>query len=747
MSLVTIVCSNCGHTKQLPVTALPQRPVRATCPKCQHVFRFEPTLDAADDVSPLSARLPGGPKAGGSIDLTKGLTVKTNKLLFSLFLLAVLGTVGVRLWADARYRAIPYPNLLALSPEGLAVASGETIYVYAHDGTLLHSYSLPAEVKPSQLFWDGAVLCLADMQSKTVRTFTPSGQGVVSLSGERVSAQFKVAREPATGDLFVSDGAKHRILVFDQDGRFKRSFGQPGKNPGELRFPNELLFETTGHLLIANTKRGTVDRYSPDGHFQQAVLQSEDRRFRYPTDLALTGNRVLALECDGALENGIVRVYDHAGRKLGEVEPSAVKIVGDVVADGERLYLSDCLGRQLLVYSLVDFRSVGVFSQDFAQRAAGWQEEAKRFDALSTYALIVLAVLCVPVIFLYWRIKHVEARELARIEIGSRAGRDAQVVNAAELFLVPPVNLLQFKISLGLFGAGTIALPVTMYLVRLGGTSAVSLAVLLVAVLGFTIGLLILFRSGGLNYWRSKQTAALYWQLIRDGMLTLLPDEVVERVALAQHKESAQELTLLLFTNKRLLLYFLRWNKVAKIEQCSYEAIAEVLPPVARMLTVMQSMQVKLIAGGEERTLKYFHPKVDFLELLSAEFSQRRGRASSASWATLCLTCRQPLQGDFCSICATTLAPDWRAMWLSLLFPGLGQLKNGELQKGLIYIILTVVCLMCSYLGIKGWFFEGADLNLKQKYDVVILTFMTPFWYVSNVVDAYRSSIRGRKPH
>lgn len=229
-------------------------------------------------------------------------------------------------------------------------------------------------------------------------------------------------------------------------------------------------------------------------------------------------------------------------------------------------------------------------------------------------------------------------------------------------------------------------------------------------------------------------------------MLEMLPDESVERVALAQHSQSANDLALLVFTGRRLLLYYINWNRVSKIEQIPFEAILQVKPPSGRSLKVIQSMQVTLVISGRNQELKFYFQKADFLLLLTAEFSNRIGKASGLSHAILCLTCRQPLQDDYCAACATKLTPDRKAMWLSLLFPGLGQMRNGELQKGLVFSILAVVFLLVGYIGIKGWFFEGADLTIKQKFNIGALIAMAPIWYVANIMDAYRSSIRGRKP-
>ena len=67
------------------------------------------------------------------------------------------------------------------------------------------------------------------------------------------------------------------------------------------------------------------------------------------------------------------------------------------------------------------------------------------------------------------------------------------------------------------------------------------------------------------------------------------------------------------------------------------------------------------------------------------------------------------------------------------------------MQKGLVYVILATGISLIGYIYIKGWFFEGADVTLKDKAIIFKLGIIAPVLYVSNVVDAYRSGVRARK--
>lgn len=745
-----IVCPQCGYWKEISAAAAPSRCVKATCPKCRHIF----------DVDPVSMRqrvtgnsMPSQPyphAEENKISLERGLEGKANKYLFVTFLLLIIVTVGIKLWADSRYEAIPYPNLLAASSKGIAVGCGKNVYVYSSAGELLHSYLLPAGVQPTQLFWDRGILCLADMKSKKVLELDSQETRERGFSGASISAQFKIAREPGSGSLFVSDSASHRILVFDDNGKFLRNFGVEGTDPGQLKFPNELAFDENGLLLIANTKRPALDMYSLDGKFEGTLITpAGDPIHRYPTDIALTTDRLLTLEADGFLHRAKVRVYDRKGVRIAEVDTGDAKVIGDIVVDGDRLLISDCVNRKVNVFSLQDLGSLGAFSSELANKCTEWQREATLFKKISNFALIHLLIFCAPVIIFYLRMKQKESRAVAKVDVTVLSSKPTGTgpKGVDDLFLGGPVNARQVTVSIILLGAGSVSLSLLLIMFHLGGkVNLASITAFLAADLAFLFGILLFVKAGGIARLNRKQAVSFFKRLIRDGMLDLVPEEQVERVALAQQGQSAQTLLLLVFTDKRLLQYSCSWEKFNKIEQYPYQSITKVTHPSTRLLGLVKYIAVSVLIEGRALELAYYSPHASFLQLLSEEFSARIGRASEFAYATLCLTCRKPLQGDYCTACATKLGPNPQAMWLSLAFPGLGQLRNGELQKGLLFIILTVTSLVSGYLGIRGWFFEGADVTLQQKINLTVLMILAPIWYAANVVDAFKSSMRGRRP-
>lgn len=679
--------------------------------------------------------------------LKSRVDTKANKVLFSFFLALVLVVVGVRLWSYARYRAVPVLNQLAASADGIAVACGQSVYLFSLDGVKIRTYALPASVKTTQLFWDEGSLFLADMDNKNVLLLNAGADTTRNFTGPALNAQFKIIREPGTRNLFVSDSANHRILVYDQSYRYLRSFGQEGNGPGKFRFPNDMAFDESGRLLIANTKRSTIDVYRTDGQYLNTLVNSAgDRVYRYPTAFIVASDRLLVLENDGYLERGKVRVYDRKGVKLGELDLGGDQIIGSLSAYGNTIYLTDSGNQELKTFSLTDLHPLGTFSHEFEWQCADWRRESGFYEWISLGSLIALVLFCAPVIIFYLKIKREESKEIALSDLSALTAKAQGAVAPppADLILGVPVNKKQQKRAIILLIAGVVCIPLSMVVVKMV-SPLLAIVVTLLGLLSLIAGIRLFIKSGAFADKMRKQTELIVKKIVREGKLVLQPGEQAERIAYAQQKTSAMNVFLLVFTTKRLLLYSLSWGKVARIEQFPFESIRAIKPPKKDFLTSKPVVQVTLMVDGENRDFKFYHFKEDYLRLLGEEFSRRIGTASGVPHGVLCLSCLQPMQGDYCLHCASKLTPDWTSVLLSLLFPGLGQLRNGEMQKGLVYVILATGISLVGYIYIKRWLFEGADVTMKDKAIILRLGIIAPIIYVSNVIDAYRSGVRARK--
>ena len=121
-----------------------------------------------------------------------------------------------------------------------------------------------------------------DVAANLVYKFNPSGRlemllGVKGRTGEwHPAGHLRVLHEPneavvgPSGDIFVLQGhgkGESRVLKFDQDGVFIKSWGGTGKGPGEFDLPHSLVFDAQGLLHIADRSNGRIQVFDADGAY------------------------------------------------------------------------------------------------------------------------------------------------------------------------------------------------------------------------------------------------------------------------------------------------------------------------------------------------------------------------------------------------------------------------------------------------------------------------------------------------
>jgi DNA-binding beta-propeller fold protein YncE len=90
------------------------------------------------------------------------------------------------------------------------------------------------------------------------------------------------------GMVYIVDGVNHRVVVFDDRGRRRFSFGARGNGPGQLESPLGIDIAADGSVYIADTGNRRIQKFSADGKMlRQIELPPMDRRPADPVDVAL----------------------------------------------------------------------------------------------------------------------------------------------------------------------------------------------------------------------------------------------------------------------------------------------------------------------------------------------------------------------------------------------------------------------------------------------------------------------------
>ena len=134
---------------------------------------------------------------------------------------------------------------------------------------------------------DNSVFCTDD-GNHTIRKFTPEGKllftmgtmntpsdtgydgkdtGTVARPGGPFNRPTNLAIGP-NGDLYVSDGYGNcRVHQFSPTGTLKRSWGTPGKGPGEFFLPHGIAVASDGRVFVCDRENDRIQIFSPDGEY------------------------------------------------------------------------------------------------------------------------------------------------------------------------------------------------------------------------------------------------------------------------------------------------------------------------------------------------------------------------------------------------------------------------------------------------------------------------------------------------
>jgi len=686
MPNVTITCPSCGLSREVPRERVPATTVQVSCPTCGHSFRLSlvPTQLTSAENAPEKA--PDAPLPGLSEQsLQQGGRRSRGLLLF--FVLLIISLVGVRIWAEGKQRAVTSPNFLAASETCVAISWGDEVMLFDHNGQLTGRQPLPRGAVLTQLFFVGNELWHADVTGNAIRRLRNGAWETVVNGGPRFRAAFKVAVDAEGGEIFVSDSANHTIHYFRGDGTYVRSFGREGKGQGKLKFPNSLLFDRDGNLIVVNTNCLRVDLFSRDGRFLRTLLTADAvGPHKYPTLMARAGDRFAFLKT-ADLRRAVVMVYGDDGRAVGQLpRPVPLEDAGDVAAFGSTVLVSDIGHRQVHRFDAATLDYTGPFSSAIVQRAAEARQTEMRYADLSRYALVALLVCCLPVFYLYYQTRQREVNRLAKVNTGT--------VIPAEALLGTLVD--HRKVALAA------ALVVAWVLLKLYATSLVRenhtlIPLFFLVHTWLSVAAIRIFMGSGITSPSRRGTLAKMVRASLTSLSKLLSDG--ERVVLCtafRKGTYAGQPSLLLLTDRRILIVDFSYLHPVGFWQFGYGDIADVVQEQAssRIAAITRFMKIdqhfltlSLRPGAGTERLQLYGVGGTVSDRVTRTLAQLRS-GPSLGYRKLCTTCFTPLDASGCPRCSSQRKGDWKPLLLSLLYPGMGQFYNREIFKGTVFSVL-----------------------------------------------------------
>src|SRR5262249_59346497 len=112
-----------------------------------------------------------------------------------------------------------------------------------------------------------------------VLKFSPDGKLLMSLGKPGVTGpgldEFDQPTEvavAANGDIFVADGhsgggaatGNARIMKFDKNGKFLKTWGRKGMGPGEFDVVHTIAFDSRGRLFVGDRQNNRIQIFDQD---------------------------------------------------------------------------------------------------------------------------------------------------------------------------------------------------------------------------------------------------------------------------------------------------------------------------------------------------------------------------------------------------------------------------------------------------------------------------------------------------
>ena len=217
-------------------------------------------------------------------------------------------------------------------------------------------------------------LYVANAASSVVDEFGPTGLYLGQVTGASATAPLApgpfglplgVAVDPSDGDVYVSDLIQNVIDEFTSTGTYLTQFGGEGSAVGELRHPRGLAVDSQGHVYVADTENGRVEKFDSTGLIDSehpvtdtggstavAVDPSSNDPFTVDTNATPLGNP--SVTCNGTSPSNYVAHYTQDGAPIFQFgfgtfcETHAISVSGTGY-----VYVADELNRDVDIFESI----------------------------------------------------------------------------------------------------------------------------------------------------------------------------------------------------------------------------------------------------------------------------------------------------------------------------------------------------------------------------------------------------------
>jgi DNA-binding beta-propeller fold protein YncE len=201
---------------------------------------------------------------------------------------------------------------------GEAIAPPEYLYSFAGEGA-------NRLARPLGVLVDGSRVYVTDSSRGVIEVFAPRGNYLATWGQGKLVVPMYLAKQPKTGDIYVSDRRLRGVFIFAPDGTYKGEF-DPKLPKSELpKFktdrqwaPVAIAFAPDGALYVTEILNGhRMLIFNPAGQFVRSVgaaglvtdAKSGEGAFQFPNSIKVHGDEVWIADSN----NRRIQVYTRQG--------------------------------------------------------------------------------------------------------------------------------------------------------------------------------------------------------------------------------------------------------------------------------------------------------------------------------------------------------------------------------------------------------------------------------------------------
>jgi hypothetical protein len=671
-------------------------------------------------------------------------------LIISVTLVAFF--VFLPTWATYRATKLSGPRLIAQDSENrIWVEDNAAIYILDSDGKLLRTHYLEwlGITPPLACFCplpDGDML----VGSKKTGLIHRIGHdlttiGVIDLSETTIGrpfGAFHLLYDSERNEIYLSDTSNHRVIVIRPSGEILRGKGSAG-TPGFFHFPNMMVIDKTGKILVADTNHHEIKVLSKDLELERTInpVPVSESHFVWPAAIGIDGEgRIYVVNYAYDMRYGALVRLDEEGEIETFPLEQGIMPASMLVRDKDVL-LADM--KDFTIYRIdSESREVSPFGSEALQNIFEASHNKVKLYHIIKMASRYLLVIFFFVLLIFLAIERRRRAATEKTAATMDIGLPEQTVSSSLVW--PPIFAALGVMILLLVLLVVVAYLPTPFLCQSPATIVIVAAIILLSV-ACVIFIIFLARFLVFIRYTNNKIFNRHASVIRKSLPT---DEPIQLLGICQIRH---EPIFLVATNNRFILLSMSpfFTHIRGIQEVSLSSIHRVSMPLSRSIANKIGLaRVRFIfslSGLSKDFVLKFQDYNTAKQLLDMVETQRKGRTiEEPVIRSRCQTCCSALdlQGN-CPSCGVRAVSMWKPILLSVLLPGLGQLYHRDLFKGCLFIIiygLSIVFLLKPVVTLVHRFAAVDMIDLAMRIGTAFFVWMVSL--INTIHIAYKNRYR-----